>query len=386
VGGGLSGLFCAYNLVKRGHEVVVYEKSSRLGGHIHTLHMPWGIVETAANAVMNSPRMQELSRTIAVPLLPMERTYRRRYIFRGRARRLPMSGLESLRFAVGALRRGHPLLNESAEQYALRHFGAGATKYLIEPAILGIFGSPLKILSARLVLDYFFKYRSGRMSRSERGSVAPEKGMGDLVKGLELWLRENGVTFKLSTVFRAGQNEAYVAHVIATDAHAAADIFEPIHSHLSSRLRHIKYQPLSSVTVATDAPGAIKGFGCLFPQDQGFSALGVLFNPYIFKGRGPSFTETWIVPSINPNDDDLLQEVQRDRLRLYGANAAKVHHSLITRWTHALPVYDSVLERILQESELPERYFIVANYWGRIGLTKILDLSAEVAERIGDLK
>src|SRR5262245_32469406 len=35
-GGGLAGLTCAYELTKRSHDVVVFEASSRAGGHVRT--------------------------------------------------------------------------------------------------------------------------------------------------------------------------------------------------------------------------------------------------------------------------------------------------------------------------------------------------------------
>ena len=58
IGGGVSGLFAAYNLIKLGHEVEIFEKSNRVGGLIQTLHLDWGVVETAANGVLNSRKLQ----------------------------------------------------------------------------------------------------------------------------------------------------------------------------------------------------------------------------------------------------------------------------------------------------------------------------------------
>jgi monoamine oxidase len=40
VGGGIAGLSCGYDLMKRGHEVVVLEASGRAGGHVRTVHDP----------------------------------------------------------------------------------------------------------------------------------------------------------------------------------------------------------------------------------------------------------------------------------------------------------------------------------------------------------
>ncbi len=39
-GGGIGGLCCAYELMVRGHEVVLFEASGRTGGHVKTIHDP----------------------------------------------------------------------------------------------------------------------------------------------------------------------------------------------------------------------------------------------------------------------------------------------------------------------------------------------------------
>ncbi len=40
-GGGIAGLSCAYELMKRGHEVTLLEASGRAGGHVKTVHDPF---------------------------------------------------------------------------------------------------------------------------------------------------------------------------------------------------------------------------------------------------------------------------------------------------------------------------------------------------------
>ena len=41
IGAGIAGLSCAYELVRRGHEVMVLEATGRSGGHVRTLHDPF---------------------------------------------------------------------------------------------------------------------------------------------------------------------------------------------------------------------------------------------------------------------------------------------------------------------------------------------------------
>src|SRR6266851_952959 len=41
IGAGIAGLSCAYELMRRGHNVTVLEASGRTGGHVRTSHDPF---------------------------------------------------------------------------------------------------------------------------------------------------------------------------------------------------------------------------------------------------------------------------------------------------------------------------------------------------------
>ena len=84
VGAGFSGLTTAYFLSKQNCKVQVIESSGRTGGLIKTIRTAHGLVETAANGLLNSALLERMCADLGVPLIPTRREGRRRFIYRGR--------------------------------------------------------------------------------------------------------------------------------------------------------------------------------------------------------------------------------------------------------------------------------------------------------------
>src|SRR5947207_12717797 len=146
VGAGFSGLTTAYFLTKHGFQVRIFEKTDRAGGLIHTIRSAHGLVETAANGLLNSARLEAMCTDIGVPLLPTRRDGRRRFIFRGRPRQLPLNVSDvfnlGVRLAVNAANL-RPRQFETIAEWGRRVLGKGVTNYLLAPALGGIYaGDP----------------------------------------------------------------------------------------------------------------------------------------------------------------------------------------------------------------------------------------------------
>ena len=115
-------------------------------------------------------------------------------------------------------------------------------------------------------------------------------------------------------------------------------------------------------------------------------ARGVLFNDSIFEGRGLSHAETWIFGGaldadvVNLTDEEFAQLIASERKRFYGVrNEPLAVH--VTRWPNALPHYTIELEKILTTLPAPPpNVTLVGNYLGRIGLAKLVERAAIVAE------
>lgn len=393
VGAGFSGLVTAYLLTKTGRQVRVIEKTSRAGGLIKTIRTEHGLIETAANGILNSARVEAMCAEIGVPLLPTRREARKRFIYRGRSRQLPLTPNEALRIPLGlALNatRWRPRPFETIADWGRRVLGKGATEYLLIPALGGIYAGDPNRMSASLILgraelpDHLQTYRPQKAK--VRGTVAPPNGMQQLIDSLVDYLRQCGVEFLFET---SQQSQSDQSTIVCLSARASAEYLAEAAPELAASLAQIEMLSLLTTTCFFDRNAAsLKGFGCLFPSDQGFRGRGVLFNDCIFEGRGPAHAETWIFGGaldpdvVNLDDDQIHRLILGDRRRFYRKDdlPLAVH---ITRWPNALPHYSVGLERILSQLPAPPpNIALVGNYLGRIGLAKILERAAWVVENV----
>lgn len=395
VGAGFSGLTTAYYLVKLGCRVRIVDVSSRPGGMLRTIRTTHGLVETAANGLRNSRRLEALCSEIGVPLQGTRRAARARFIYRDRPRRWPLKISEVFRLISSTATNAQSLRPRSFETIAgwgQRIIGAGATDYFLAPALGGIYAGDPKGLSASLIFRKAVlpkELQTGPASRAKlRGTVAPPAGMQQLIDGLCTYLRQVGVEFRLNQTARMQPGELTV---VCTSAQAAAAYLSDIAPELSRQLEKIEMLPLVTATCFySSQPANLLGFGCLFPRGQGFRSLGVLLNTCIFDGRGPAHSETWILGGaldrdvLQLDDNALQQLIAREREHLYGRHeeALAVH---LTRWPEALPHYSTELERVLTTlPTLPREVGLVGNYLGRIGLTGMVERAASVAGKFSN--
>lgn len=395
VGAGFSGLVTAYYLVKEGFKVQVVERNSRTGGLIQTIQTEHGPVETAANGIRNSAKLETMCADIGVPLLATRREARARYIFRGQPKRFPLSGTEVMklgfRFAASATGL-RPKAFETIVDWGRRVVGAGGTDFFLAPALSGIYAGDPERLSASLVFGQAVLPAALQTTRPLKpklhGTVAPPHGMQQLIDGLGEYLTRAGVEFVFDHDVQVEPGEPTI---VCTSARAAAQCLAGVAPELSESLRQIEMMPVVTATCQyKPAAARLQGFGCLFPRSEGFRARGVLFNEFIFAGRGPAHSETWIFGGAldrsiaRVSDQELMKLIESDRQKLYGAvdEAIGIH---ITNWPDALPHYSIELERILtQLAPPPANVALVGNYLGRIGLAKMIERAAFVAKEFGE--
>jgi oxygen-dependent protoporphyrinogen oxidase len=390
VGAGLTGLAAAWHLTEAGRSVEVIEAASSPGGLLQTVKTPHGIVERAANASVSNETTLRLFRTLDINPLPASTTSNRRYIFRdGRPKRWPLTATESLTMASRGLTarltgRLAPNGDESVASWSDRVWGSGATKWLIAPALQGIYAAPVERLTAAAV---FGRDGSRLPSGTRRPAlIAPANGMGELIERLVAWLSSRGVTFSFGRPVESLDESTTT--IVCTNAREAGRLVRDYAPRLGVTLQSM---PMTSLVTATAffSPHAqdLHGFGVLFPRDSGVSALGVLFNADIFPNRSTLRSETWISGldgSTTVSDAQIERDLLADRESLTRRKDRAIA-LVATVWPSALPVYGgAVLDAESQLSELPPWLRLAGNYLGRIGVSKLLEVADEAVRRLTD--
>lgn len=391
LGAGISGLLCAYYAVKKGYRVEIYESSSQAGGKIGTHQGTHGLMETAANAILADFAVEHVAEDIGLRLISKKSEAQRRFIYyRQKISRWPLGLLATLRFLLflffwkTGLKKVSPQSHETLEQWSDRTLGKTTTQSLLGPACLGIFGVDTRLLSANLIYNYFFSHRKKTYGKL-RGSVAPEKGMGQWVEALVRFLQRHGVqiTYNSSTTLNLQNGEEWI---IATDIMSAVKILKSIQDPRARVLEKVPCVSLLSVNVFySQRPARQKpGFGVLFARGEGIEPLGVLLNSDIFPDRAnQAFSETWIFGSLekeitHKQEAELLEIIQSTRKKLWQDSSQPIE-SRVNLWPEAIPLYGLELEKTLET--LPPGHshvHLMGNYLGEIGLNRLFHRAQKI--------
>ncbi|HEY8271239.1 MAG TPA: FAD-dependent oxidoreductase [Pseudobdellovibrionaceae bacterium] len=393
VGGGFSGLVTAYYLSRQGFSVDLHEASPKLGGLLQTERTSSGLVENAANGFIFNEDLAELLADLKLEYIRPLKGAKKRFIFRKRLKRWPLTIFESLKLFFKVIPRMifrraslKPQAQETMWAWGLRNFTRGLTKYLLAPVLQGIYAGNVEQMSAELIIGPYFKRKNPKTKRGYRGTISFQNGMGEFIAALERKLRQEGVRIYLNSVYEP--EDLTIPHVICVSAAVAPRVVRKVSAELASSLSRIEVLPVLSATLFFKEPQAkIVGFGALFPEDQNFRVLGVLSNAYIFENRGPAYSETWIFGGahspemVAKSPDEILARIQMERKRILGVEDRYFDYRMNPS-PQALPHYTLEHKKILEELKLPKNLYLNGNYMGGIGLSKILSRSKELVHEI----
>jgi protoporphyrinogen/coproporphyrinogen III oxidase len=421
IGGGISGLACAYHLRQTGIPARVLESAMRPGGVIGTWEKDGFRFENGPQSFLATQPLLKLIADLGLekdllhadPKAP-------RYILSGGklvpAPLAPPSLLTTPLLGAGSkwriftemLHRTHPPQNdESIASFVRRKFGDELLNQMVAPFVSGIYaGDPEKLsLRATFPALYDFENKYGSVLRGAMKSRPPKgtpraglcsfrEGMQTLTNTLGAKMLDSLLTQTSVLALRRGQaigkpwfeidvrrnghleTLSASAVVVAAPTRAASEIMKGLSDDFPLAFARIEYAPVAVVAAGyrlDQIQQPNKGFGFLVPRSEGLRVLGTVWNSALFPGRAPegmacftSFAGGATDPGLcDLSDDEITQiicgEVQRV-LRITG-DPVTTH---IHRYARAIPQYnlghsETVLELKALVAAVPG-LFLAGNY------------------------
>jgi len=403
IGGGISGLTAAYQLKKRGHTVLLLERSGQIGGAMQTVSEDGFLAERGPNSFRGTEEILDLIDDLAIKdeLLIADARAPAYIYYNGQLHPAPMgpgafirSRLLTVRgklrvFLEPFIKAAPANQEESVASFIRRRLGREIHDVMVAPLISGIYAGNTEELSIQAVFPRLAQLeaeygslvkgaiksakrakaeRAGKPKRRAQRLCSFKSGMRSLPETLaERIGRENIITecenisitrsqtedhSRFTVKFQhRGQKEEIntISLIIATPAFAAAKLVRPLDDRIADALEAIPYPPLAVVCLIykqSQFERAISGFGFLAPRNQGVRILGSAWSSSLFPGRAPegyalltNFIGGAMDTSVLQMNDRELVEVVQGDLSRVLGIRGEPRVFVITRWERAIPQY-----------------------------------------------
>ena len=445
VGGGISGLVCAYALRKAGIEAQLIEASSQPGGMIRSESREGFLLELGPQSFSGTAALRSLCADLGIAdqVLTAPTTAPRYVLIDGALKAVPLSPPAMLsssflsartkwRIARDAFGTTHaPDEDESVASFVRRKFGPELLEQLVGPFVSGIYAGDPERLSLRAAFPQLHDAEESagsvirgmmRAAKSRKGPrerpilMSFQNGNGTLVQALAAklgtGLRLGAEVAKIGVgrketaapgfevrVVAGAREETILAQrlVLATSADVAGTLLRDANAAFEPVLAGIEYAPVAVVSLGyrrDDIAHSLDGFGFLVPRSSGLQVLGTVWNSSLFPGRAPAghvLLTSFVGGATNPgagllSPAELCGLVHREIAPLLRIRAAAVF-SRVQVYRRALPQYNIGHTDRLQALErlragLPGLFF-VGNYLRGPAIGNCVELAISTAESLG---
>ena len=440
VGGGISGLVCAYALRKAGIDAQLVEASPRPGGVINSVTRDGFLLELGPQSFSGTPALRELCVELGISkeLLQAPPRAPRYVLIDGKLRRVPMSPpaffMSSLidGSAKWALVRDilwksiPPDGDESVAAFVRRKFSAQLLDRLVGPFVSGIYAGDPERLSVRSAFPQLYEAEKAegsvvrgmmRLAKAKKGPrerptlLAFREGNETLVRALTNNLgpalltetsvtgisRQNDGSFAIRLQSH-GQDEPVSASslILATPTDVTGALLSRLDSSFETLFNSIDYAAVAVVSLGypkKDVGHSMDGFGFLVPRSAGLRVLGSVWNSSLFPGRAPEGHAllTSFVGGVTDSaaatlePQELVSLVHREISPVLSVKSAPIF-SNITVWPRALPQYNlghgDRLARIEQLRAQFPGLWLAGNYLRGPAIGSCVDQALAVAEEV----
>jgi protoporphyrinogen/coproporphyrinogen III oxidase len=401
IGGGISGLVCAYALRKARLDALLVEMTGSPGGAIRTEQRDGYLLELGPQSFSGTALMLALFDELGIrdQVVQAPAGAPRYVLINGTLQKVPLSppafltsGFVGLGTKFALLRdiigkSVPPEKDESIADFIRRKFSAEMLDRLVGPFVSGVYaGDPEKLsLRSAFPMLYEAEKRKGSIVRGLLSKTKANRGPNQPRKRPTLLSFKNGTqTFtdalatklgdrfspntvvRMIAVDRSGPSPTFQATirtgaeqhqvladqiVVATPTTVAEVLLRGIEPLIANRLAEIEYAPIAVVSLAyskQDIGDPLHGFGFLVPRSARIKTLGTVWNTSLFPNRAPegqALLTSFIGGAVNPDSfklpapDDLVELVHNEIAPLLKITAKPVF-SNIAIYPKALPQYN----------------------------------------------
>lgn len=413
IGAGITGLITTFLLQEKGIDVVLLEKTDRVGGQLHTINDESFLFESGPNTgVVSNIEVLELFRKLndECTLQIAQQEAKVRLIWKnGLFRPLP-NGLSSaistnlfswydkinILFEPFRKRGNDPF--ESVASLVKRRLGKSYLNYAVDPFVSGIYAGDPNRLVTRFALPKLYRleheygsFIRGAMKR--RKALAEEKeqgiskdvfsvkgGFNQLVEALRKRISNDAIITSAgnsiveptldgwSTSLSASGDKIYSQYVITTvPAYALPDLLPFVEEEEMKPIASLHYAPVIQIGVGIkDGSRVPLAFGGLIPSVEKEKLLGILFNSSCYSDRAPrgAASLSFFLGGVQHADllnysDNELYEVVKEAMHtmLKYPKDTEPYKFHIFRHSKAIPQYEADSEeRLNTVDKLQERY------------------------------
>jgi oxygen-dependent protoporphyrinogen oxidase len=335
VGGGISGLVCAYALRKGGIDAHLVEASLRPGGVIQTVTRDGFLLELGPQSFSGVPALRDLCSALEIENQLVQAPRAPRFVLiDGVLQHAPLSPLSffassfvglGTKWAILRDAFGHsapPAQEESVAAFVRRKFSSELLEKLVGPFVSGIYAGDPEKLSLRAAFPQLHEAetatgsivrgvarhgkqikQSGRprpalISFRDGNDTLPRALAAKLGSALRLNTEVKSIQigahpkeFILNSIFDGAQQTFTTENLIlATPTAVSAALLSNLSPDLASLLNAVEYAPVAVVSLAyrkQDVGHLLNGFGFLVLHSAGLRTLGTIWNSSLFSGRAP---------------------------------------------------------------------------------------------------
>jgi oxygen-dependent protoporphyrinogen oxidase len=330
-------------------------------------------------------------------------------------------------------RAGSAASESTVAEFVERHYGREMVERVADPLLAGVYGGNADELSVKSVLPRFLEMevKHGSLGRAMvaaarnrrnptagadlRSAGQPRaavptlftslrNGMQQMVDALTGRIPERARRLNACSeavraewgkwlVVGAGRTEEFDAVILATPAHAAAELLGSASAELAAELNAIRYS--SSVTAVLSYDQSVRaslpaGFGFLIPRAENRRVLAATFVHNKFPHRAPGdralmrcFLGGTRNEEILQRSDDEIAALVRQELRQILGITAEPLLVRIYKWKHAMAQYgighSARVERIKRLAERMQGMALAGNAYGGIGVPDCVRTGSEAA-------